>query len=47
MPNDLYGRDVLACSEQQADLLRRLAREEQVSGVGWEHVIDEIACRPD
>ena len=44
MPNDLYGRDVLAWSEQQADLLRRLAREEQVSGVDWEHVIDEIAC---
>jgi hypothetical protein len=44
MPNDLYDRDVLAWSEHQADLLRRLAREEQVSGVDWEHVIDEIAC---
>lgn len=42
MPNDLYDRDALAWSEHQADLLRRLAREEQVSGVDWEHVIDEI-----
>jgi hypothetical protein len=27
MANDLYDRDVLAWSERQADLLRRLARE--------------------
>jgi hypothetical protein len=31
MPNDLYDRDVLAWSEHQADLLRRLARGEQVN----------------
>ncbi len=44
MPNDLYDRDVLAWSEHQADLLRRLAREEHVSGVDWENVIEEIEC---
>jgi Domain of unknown function DUF29 len=42
MPNDLYDRDVLAWSEHQADLLRRLARGEHVNDVDWEHVIDEI-----
>jgi hypothetical protein len=32
MPDDLYDRDVLAWSEYQADLLRRLARGERVNG---------------
>ena len=43
MPNDLYDRDVLAWSEHQADLLRRLARGERVNDVDWDHVVEEIA----
>lgn len=42
MPDDLYDRDVLAWSEHQADLLRRLARGERVNEVDWEHVVEEI-----
>jgi hypothetical protein len=42
MPDDLYHRDALAWSEHQAALLRRVAREECVSGVDWENVIEEI-----
>jgi Domain of unknown function DUF29 len=42
MPDDLYTRDVLAWSERQADLLRRLARGERVSDVDWDHVVEEI-----
>src|ERR1700679_1178154 len=42
MPNDLYDRDVLAWSEHQADLLRRLARGERVTDVDWAHVPEEI-----
>jgi hypothetical protein len=42
MPNDLYDRDVLAWSEHQADLLRRLARGETVNDVDWDHVVEEI-----
>jgi hypothetical protein len=42
MPNDLYDRDVLAWSEHQADLLRRLARGERANDVDWEHVVEEI-----
>jgi hypothetical protein len=42
MPDDLYDRDVLAWSEYQADLLRRLARGERVNEVDWEHVVEEI-----
>ena len=42
MPDDLYDRDVLAWSEHQADLLRRLARGERVNDVDWEHVVEEI-----
>jgi hypothetical protein len=42
MPDDLYERDVLAWSEQQADLLRRLARGERVNDVDWSHVVEEI-----
>jgi hypothetical protein len=42
MPDDLYDRDVLAWSEHQADLLRRLARGEQVNDLDWEHVVEEI-----
>jgi hypothetical protein len=42
MPDDLYDRDVLAWSEHQADLLRRLAHGEQVNDLDWEHVVEEI-----
>lgn len=42
MANDLYDRDVLAWSEHQADLLRRLSRGERVNDVDWEHVVEEI-----
>jgi hypothetical protein len=42
MPNDLYDRDVLAWSEHQADLLRRLARGGRVNDLDWEHVAEEI-----
>ncbi len=42
MPDDLYSQDILAWSENQADLLRRVARGERVNGVDWEHVVEEI-----
>ncbi len=42
MPDDLY-EDALAWSEQQADLLRRLAAGERVNDdVDWANVIEEI-----
>jgi hypothetical protein len=42
MPNDVYEHDVLAWSERQAELLRRVARGERVNGVDWDHVVEEI-----
>jgi hypothetical protein len=42
MPDDLYNRDVLAWSEHQAALLRRVARGERVNDIDWEHVVEEI-----
>ena len=42
MPDDLYDHDVLAWSEHQASLLRRVARGERVNEVDWEQVIEEI-----
>jgi len=42
MPDDLYDRDVLAWSEYQADLLRRVARGERVNDIDWDHVVEEI-----
>jgi hypothetical protein len=42
MSDDLYERDVLAWSESQAELLRRLARGERVNDVDWAHVVEEI-----
>ncbi len=42
MPDDLY-EDALAWSEQQADLLRRLAAGERVNDeVDWANVIEEV-----
>ena len=42
MPDDLYDHDILAWSQHQADLLRRVARGERVNEVDWEHVVEEI-----
>src|ERR1700761_6964403 len=42
MPDGLYERDILAWSQHQADLLRRVARGERVNDVDWEHVVEEI-----
>jgi hypothetical protein len=42
MPDGLYERDILAWSERQADLLRRLAQGERVNDVDWVHVAEEI-----
>jgi hypothetical protein len=42
MPDDLYDRDILAWSQRQAGLLRRLAAGERVSDLDWPHVIDEV-----
>jgi Domain of unknown function DUF29 len=42
MPDGLYERDVLAWSQHQADLLRRLGRGERVNDVDWVHVAEEI-----
>jgi hypothetical protein len=42
MPDGLYERDILAWSQYQADLLRRLARGERVNDVDWVHVAEEI-----
>jgi hypothetical protein len=42
MADALYERDVLAWSQHQADLLRRLGRGERVNDVDWTHVAEEI-----
>jgi hypothetical protein len=42
MPVDLYHRDVLAWSEHQADLLRRVGRGERVNDIDWDLVAEEI-----
>lgn len=43
MPDGLYERDILTWAEQQADLLRRLARGERLNEpVDWPHVIEEL-----
>lgn len=40
---DLYDTDILLWSEQQADLLHRLARGERVNNrIDWENVAEEI-----
>jgi len=41
--NDVYDRDILIWSEQQAQLLRRLAAGERVNDlIDWENVIEEV-----
>jgi len=42
MTDGLYERDVLAWSQHQADLLRRLGRGERVNDVDWSQVAEEI-----
>ena len=43
MPDGLYERDVLAWSERQADLLRRLAAGERLNEpLDWPNLIDEV-----
>ncbi|WP_428540494.1 DUF29 domain-containing protein [Rhodopila sp.] len=42
MPDGLYERDVLAWSQHQADLLRRLGHGERVNDVDWANVAEEI-----
>jgi len=43
LPDDLYDRDVLIWSEQQAELLRRLAAGERVNdAVDWTNLIEEV-----
>lgn len=43
MPDDLYDRDILVWSEQQAELLRRMAVGERVNdAVDWANLIEEV-----
>ncbi len=43
MPDDIYWRDCLAWSEQQAGLLERLAKGERVNTqIDWENVVEEV-----
>lgn len=42
MLDSLYERDILAWSQHQADLLRRLGRGERVNDLDWAHVAEEI-----
>jgi hypothetical protein len=43
MPDSLYDTDVLAWSEHQADLLRRLAHGERLNEtIDWSNVIEEV-----
>jgi hypothetical protein len=40
---DLYDADILLWSEQQADLLRRLARGERVNDqIDWDNLVEEV-----
>ena len=42
MAPDLFEHDIATFSEQQSELLRRLARGERVNDVDWENVAEEI-----
>jgi hypothetical protein len=42
MPDAPFGQDILAWSEHQASLLTRLSQGEQVAGVDWGRIIDQI-----
>lgn len=43
MPDDLYDRDFVTWSAEQARKLRRLSRGEQVNDIDWRHVVMEVA----
>ncbi len=40
--SDLYESDFVLWSEQQAELLRRLARGEKVNDVDWPNLVEEV-----
>ncbi len=42
MPDDLYNRDILEWSRQQANLLRRLAAGERANDLDWPNLIEEV-----
>lgn len=42
MPDHLYDHDVLAWSEHQATLLRRIANGQRANDIDWTHVVEEI-----
>ena len=42
MPDGLYERDILAWSQHQAELLRRLGRGERVNDLDWTNLAEEI-----
>ncbi len=42
MPDDLYWDDILAWSERQAELLKRVAAGERLNDVDWPNIIEEI-----
>jgi hypothetical protein len=42
MPDDLYNRDIVAWSHEQAERLRRVARGEPVNDVDWDNLIEEV-----
>jgi hypothetical protein len=42
MPDGLYERDVLAWSQNETDLFRRLGHGEWVNDVDWTNVAEEI-----
>jgi hypothetical protein len=42
MPDALYEHDVLAWSQHQAELLRRLGQGERVNDVDWTNLAEEI-----
>jgi hypothetical protein len=40
--SELYDADFVLWSEQQADLLRRMARGEKVNDVDWPNLVEEV-----
>ena len=42
MPDDLYHRDIVIWSAQQAERLRRLRAGERVNDLDWDNIIEEI-----
>jgi len=42
MPDDLYMKDIVTWSDQQAERLRRLRAGERVNDLDWDNIIEEI-----